>query len=323
MRKAESLSVCFLSIAAMLLADVALAQAWPTRSVRIIDGFAPGGSTDIMGRLIAPKLSESLGQQFILDNRPGASGIVGTEIVAKSPPDGYTVLIVPLTFTSNPSLFKLPYDPVKDFVPVTLVASAPLMLVVHPSVRANSVAELIALAKASPGKLNFGSGGIASTPHLAGEMFKSMAGIQATHVPYKGGGPALADLVAGQIQFMLENIPSTLPYVKAGRLRALALSDLKRSPVLPDLPTLDQSGLKGYQIVGWNGMFLPAGTPQAIVNKLQAEVAKALAFPDVKERLATMGAEPVGNTPEQFAAFVKAEMAKWAKVVKDAGIKVE
>ena len=312
-------SIC----AATVLASNALAQSYPSKTVRLIDGFSPGGSTDIVGRLIAQKLSDSLGQPFVVENRPGASAIIGTDMVAKAPPDGHIMLIVPLTFTVNPSLYKLPYDPARDLVPVTLVASAPLMLVVHPSVPAKSVAEFIAHAKANPGKLHFGSGGVGSTPHLASEMLKTMAGIQATHVPYKGGGPALADLVGGQIQFMLENIPSTLPYVKAGKLRALALTDLRRSQVLPDLPTLDESGLQGYQIVGWNGLFLPAGTPPAIVDKLHIEVVKALALADMKERLATMGFEGVGDTPQHFAAFVQAEIAKWAKVVKDANIKVE
>jgi tripartite-type tricarboxylate transporter receptor subunit TctC len=307
----------------MVLASAALAQAYPNKTVRLIDGFSPGGSTDIVGRLIAQKLSESFGQPVVVENRPGASGIVATEMVAKSAPDGHVALIVPLTFSVNPSLYKLPYDAARDLAPVTLVASAPLMLVVHPSVPAKSVAEFIAYAKANPGKLHFGSGGVGSTPHLAGEMLKLMAGIEATHVPYKGGGPALADLASGQIQFMLENIPSTAPYVTSGRLRALAVTDLKRSPVLPDVPTLDESGLRGYQIIGWNGLFLPGGTPPAIVGKLQAEVAKALAKADVKERLAKMGFEGVGDTPQHFAAFVQAEIAKWAKVVKDANIKVE
>src|SRR5690349_1551822 len=242
------ISIC----AAMALAGNALAQAYPTKTVRLIDGFSPGGSTDIIGRLIAQKLSDSFGQPVVVENRPGASGIVATEMVAKSAPDGHVALIVPLTFSVNPSLYKLPYDATRDLAPVTLVASAPLMLVVHPSVPAKTVAEFIAYAKANPGSLHFGSGGVGSTPHLAGEMLKLTAGIQATHVPYKGGGPALADLAGGQIQFMLENIPSTAPYVTSGKLRALAVTDLRRSPVLPDVPTLDESGLKGYQIVGWN-----------------------------------------------------------------------
>jgi len=317
--RSRLISLC----AAMLVAGNAWAQAYPSKTVRLIDGFSPGGSTDIVGRLIAQKLSESFGQPVVVENRPGATGTVAAEMVAKSPPDGYVMLIVPLTFTVSPSLYKLPYDPVKDLTPVTLVASAPLMLVVHPSVPVKSVAELIAYSKANPGKLHFGSGGLGSTPHLAGEMLKSMSGIEATHVPYKGGGPALSDLAGGQIQFMVENIPSTAPYVRSGKLVALAVTDLKRSPVLPEVPTLDESGVKGYQIVGWNGLFLPAGTPPAIVNKLHAEVAKALAAADVKERLASMGFEGVGDTPAHFAAFVRAEIAKWAKVVKDANIKVE
>ena len=300
-------------------------QAYPAKSVRMVVPFAAGaGSNDIMARLIAQKLTDALHQQFVVDNRPGASGIIGTDIVAKAPPDGYTVLMMSLTFTVNPSLFaKLPYDTVKDLTPVTMVASAPLMLVVHPSVPAKSVQEFIAYAKANPGKLNFGSGGPGTTPHLAGEMLKTMAGLQMTHIPYKGGAPALADLVGGQIQFMCENIPGTLPFAKAGKLRALAVTDLKRSPLLPELPTLDESGLKGYQIVGWNGMFVPAGTPQAIVAKLQAEVGRALALADVKERLAVMGADGVGDTPQHFAIFIRSEIPKWAKVVRDAGMKVE
>ncbi|HEV8518158.1 MAG TPA: tripartite tricarboxylate transporter substrate binding protein [Burkholderiales bacterium] len=300
-------------------------QSYPTKPVRMVVPFAAGaGSNDIMARLIAQRLSERFGEQVVVDNRPGASGIIGTDIVAKALPDGYTILMMSLTFSVNPSLFsKLPYNTEKDFLPVTMVASAPLMLVVHPSLPVKSVQEFIAHAKANPGKLNFGSGGPGTTPHLAGEMLKTMSGIQVTHVPYKGGAPALADLIGGQIQFMLENIPGTLPFAKAGKLRALAITDLKRSPSLPDLPTLDESGVKGYQIVGWNGLFVPAGTAQAIVNKLHAEVVAALALPEVKQRLATMGADGVGDTPQHFAAFIKSEIPKWAKVVKDAGLKVE
>jgi tripartite-type tricarboxylate transporter receptor subunit TctC len=322
----------FIAAVAAMLACVSAAHAqvssksagYPTRPIRLIVPFAPGGSNDIMARLIGQKFSESLHTQVVVDNRAGGSGIVGTDIAAKAPPDGYTLLMMSLTFAVNPSLFrKLPYDTEKDLVAVTLVASAPLMLVVHPSVPAKSVQEFIAYAKANPGKLNFGSGGPGTTPHLAGEMLKLMAGIDMTHVPYKGGGPALNDLIAGQIQLMLENIPSTLPPAKAGRLRALAVTALKRSALVPELPTLDEAGLKGYEIVGWNGLFVPAGTPRPIVTLIYKETVKALAQPDMKERLATLGAEGVGNTPEEFRAFVKAEIAKWAKVVKAAGLKVE
>jgi tripartite-type tricarboxylate transporter receptor subunit TctC len=297
---------------------------YPSRPIRLIVPFAPGGSNDIMARLVGQKLSESMGGQIVVDNRAGGSGIIGTDIAAKAAPDGYTLLMMSLTFAVNPSLFrKLPYNTEKDLTPVTLVASAPLMLVVHPSIPVKSVQDFLAYAKANPGKLNFGSGGPGTTPHLAGEMLKLMAGVQMTHVPYKGGGPALTDLMGGQIQLMLENIPSTLPLAKSGRLRALAVSGLKRSALVPDLPTLDEAGLKGYEIVGWNGLFVPAGTPWNIVTHLHAEAARALAQSDVKERLTTMGAEGVGSSPEEFRAFVKAEISKWAKVVKEAGLKAE
>ena len=297
---------------------------YPTKSIRLVVPFAPGGSNDIMARLVGQRFSEMLGQQVVVDNRAGASGIIGTDIAAKAPPDGYTLLMMSLTFAVNPSLFrKLPYDTEKDLTPVTLVASAPLMLVVHPSVPAKSVQDFIAYASTNPAKLNFGSGGLGTTPHLAGEMLKMMTGAQMTHVPYKGGGPALADLMGGQIQLMLENIPSTLPLTKSGKVRALAVTALKRSSLVPDLPTLDEAGLKGYEIVGWNGLFAPAGTQANIVAHLHEQTVKLLAQADVKERLATLGAEGVGNTPEEFRAFVKAEIAKWARVVKEAGLKVE
>jgi tripartite-type tricarboxylate transporter receptor subunit TctC len=294
--------------------------------VRMVVPFAPGGSTDIMSRVAAQHmaLSDSFAQQIIVDNRPGVSGIVGIDIVAKAQPDGYTVLMTSLAITVNPSLYRsLPYDTAKDFTPVTLVGSNSNILVLHPSVPAKSLQEFIAYAKANPGKLNFGSGGPGTTPHLAGEMFKTMAGIQVTHVPYKGGGQSVLALMGGEIQFILESITQLLPFVKAGKLRPLGVTDLRRSPLLPDLPTLNESGLNGYQMVGWNGMFVPAGTPSSVVNKLHAEVVKALTLPAVKERFATLGADPSGMSPAEFSAFVAAETAKWAKVVKDANIKVE
>jgi tripartite-type tricarboxylate transporter receptor subunit TctC len=319
--------------AALLIAATGLVQSapasaappeYPTRSIRLIVPFAPGGSNDIMARLIGQHFSESMGQPVIVDNRPGAGGIIGTDAAAKSPPDGYTLLMMSVTLAVNPSLrLNLPYDTHRDLLPITLVASAPLMLVVHPSMPAKSVKELIAYAKANPGKLNFASGGPGTTPHLAGEMLKAMAGIEMTHVPYKGGGPALTDLVAGQIQLMLENIPSTLPHVKADRLRALAVTGLKRSALVPHLPTLDEAGLKGYEIVGWNGLFAPAGTPQNVVARIHADTVKGLAKPEVKERLATLGAEGVGSSPAEFAKFFAAEISKWAAAVKQAGLKPE
>ncbi len=297
---------------------------YPNKPLRLIVPFAPGGSNDIVARVVGYKFADSFSQQVIIDNRGGASGIIGTDLAAKAAPDGYTLLMMSLTLAVNPSLYKkLPYDTEKDLIPVSLVASAPLILVVHPSLPVKSLKELIAHVKANPGKFNFGSGGPGTTPHLAGEMLKGMAGLQMTHVPYKGGGPALADLMGGQLQLMLENIPSTLPHVKSGKLRVLALSGLKRSALVPDVPTLDEAGLKGYEIVGWNGLFVPATTPSAIVSRLHTETVKALAAPDIKERLSGMGAEGVGNTPAQFGAFFKAEIKKWAQVVRDAGLRVE
>ncbi len=297
---------------------------YPNKPLRLIVPFAPGGSNDIVARIIGYKFAERFGQQVIIDNRGGASGIIGTDLAAKAAPDGYTLLMMSLTLAVNPSLYKkLPYDTEKDLIPVSLVASAPLILVVHPSLPVKSLKDFIAYAKSHPGKLNFGSGGPGTTPHLAGEMLKGMAGLQMTHVPYKGGGPALADLVGGQLQLMLENIPSTLPHVKSGKLRVLALSGLTRSALVPEVPTLDEAGLKGYEIVGWNGLFVPAATPNAIVSRLHAETVTALAQPDIKERLAGLGAEGLGSTPAQFSSFVKAEIKKWAQVVRDAGLRVE
>ncbi|HET7596590.1 MAG TPA: tripartite tricarboxylate transporter substrate binding protein [Burkholderiales bacterium] len=320
-----AVAVVWLALVTAVPAARAAQQAkdYPTRSVRMVVPFAPGGSNDIMARLLGQKLTETFGQQFIVDNRPGASGIIGTEIAAKATPDGQTLLVMSLTLAVNPSLHrKLPYDTEKDLAPITVIAAAPLMLVVHPSLPVKSTQEFIAYAKANPGKLNFGSGGPGSTPHLAGELLKTMAGIQMTHVPFKGGGPALSALVGGEIQLMLENIPSTLPYVQSGRLRALAVTSRKRSPMVTDLPTLDESGVKGYELVGWNGLFAPGGTPKAIITKLYDASVKALEQPDVKKRLAAMGAEAGGNSPEEFRKFIRAEIAKWAKVVKASGMKV-
>ncbi len=316
--------MCVAALLACASSSVHAQSAYPNKPIRLVVPFAPGGSNDIMARIIGQKIGESTGQTVIIDNRGGASGIIGTDIVAKASPDGYSLLMMSLTLAVNPSLYKkLPYDTDKDLAPVSLVASAPLILVVHPSLPVKSLKDFIAHAKANPGKFNFGSGGPGTTPHLAGEMLKSMAGLQMTHVPYKGGGPALADLVGGQLQLMLENIPSTLPFVKSGKLRVLALSGLKRSALVPDVPTLDEAGLKGYEIVGWNGLFLPAGTSGAIVNRLHAETVKALALPDIKERLSGMGAEGVGSTPAQFTAFVKTEIKKWAQVARDANLRLE
>jgi tripartite-type tricarboxylate transporter receptor subunit TctC len=310
---------------ALLVSHAALTQSWPNRPVRFVVPYAAGaGINDIMARLVGQHLAAGLGQPVVIENRPAAGGIAGTEVAAKAAADGYTFLMTNVSLVTSAYMYpKLPYDPQKDFVPVTLVATSPLMLVVNPSVAAKSVQELIALAKANPGKLTFGSGGVGSTPHLSVELFKSAAGFDAVHVPYKGGAPALNDLIAGQISFMIENMPGTMPFVKAGKLRALAITSAGRSPLEPGLPTMAESGVPGYEVVGWQGLFAVAGTPPEIVARLQGEVAKALRLPEMRERLAALGAEPVGSTPAEFAAFVRAENARWGRVIREKGIRSE
>jgi tripartite-type tricarboxylate transporter receptor subunit TctC len=307
------------------LASPLAAQTYPSRPLRFIVPFAAGaGVLDIMARLVGQHLGASLGQQVMIDNRPGAGGNVGAEVAAKATPDGYTMLMGAIALIVSPYLYaRLPFDPLTDLVPVTQVNSAPLMLVVHPALPVKSVAELIAYAKANPGKLNYGSGGVGATPFLATELFKSMAGIDVVHVPYKGGAPALADLVAGQLSFMIENVPGTLPFVKDGKLRALAITSRQRLALVPELPTMEEAGVPGYEMIGWNGVFVPKGTPAEIVARLNAELAKLLRSPDVIEQLARLGAVPVGDTPEQFGAFVKAESQRWGKIIRDLGIKPE
>lgn len=308
-----------------ILASPLAAQAYPSRPIRFIVPFAAGaGVLDIMARLVGQYLGASIGQQVIIDNRPGAGGNVGAEVAAKAAPDGYTMLMGAVALVVSPFLYaKLPFDPLADLAPVTQVNSAPLMLVVHPSLPVNSVAELIAYAKARPGALNYGSGGVGATPFLATELFKSMAGIDVVHVPYKGGAPALADLVAGQLSFMIENVPGTLPFVKDGKLRALAITSRQRLALVPDLPTMEEAGVPGYEMIGWNGIFVPKATPPDIVARLNAELVKVLRTAEVGEQLARLGAVPVGDSPEQFGAFVKAESQRWGKIIKDLGIKPE
>ena len=310
---------------ALLVSEVAFGQAYPTHPIRlVVPSSAGAGVTDIMARLVGQRLSESLGQQIVIDNRPGASGILGSEVVAKAPSDGYTLLIANVSLIVNPYLYaKMPYDPLADFMPVTMINAAPLQLVVHPSVPAHSVAELVAYAKSRPGQLNYGSGGLGSTPYLAVELFKSIVGIDVVHVPYKGGAPALTELVGGQLTFMIENVPGTTPFVKSGKLRALAITSTERSPLAPDLPTMVEAGVPGYEMSGWNGIFAPKGTPPEIVARLHAELVKILRAPEVKEQLAALGAEPVGDTPEEFGAFLKADKARWGKIIQEKGIRPE
>ena len=317
----------FLFVAALLAipAGAPLAQAYPAKPVRMVVPFPAGGATDIVGRLVAQKLSEAWGQQVIVDNRGGAGGTIGSDIAAKSAPDGYTILVATSsTHAIAPSLYsKLSYDPVRDFAPVTLMANATILLAVHPSVPARNVRELIALAKKQPKALSFASSGNGGISHLIGEQFKSMAGIQMLHVPYKGDTPALVDLVSGQVSLMFGTAVSFLPYVKGGRLKALAVTNPKRSPSVPDIPTVAESGLPGFEALQWFGIFAPAGTPKDIVARLNGEIVKILRLPDVRDRLAGLGADVVGNSPEQFAAFQKADAAKWARVVKESGAKID
>jgi len=314
------------ALAVAFAANVHAQAPYPNHPVRIVVPFPAGGTTDILARATAQKLTETLGQPFVVENRPGAAGNIGAEIVAKSPPDGYTMLMGTVgTHAINASLYeKMPYDHVKDFVPVVLVAGVPNVLVVHPSVPAKSVQELIAYAKANPGKLNFASSGSGTSIHLSGELFKTMTGVSMQHVPYKGSAPALADLTGGQVQLMFDNLPSALPLIKAGKLRALAVTSLARASALPDVPTVAESGLPGFEASSWFGLLAPGGTPKDVITKVNAEVAKWLATPEAKEKLAAQGAIVAsGLTPDDFTRHIASETTKWQKVVKDSGAKVE
>jgi tripartite-type tricarboxylate transporter receptor subunit TctC len=301
------------------------AQAYPVKPIRFIVPFAPGGSTDIVARVLAQKMSESMGQQVLVDNRPGAGGAIGAEIVAKSPPDGYTMITaVTGIMAINQFLYRsLPYNPEKDFAPVTQVGSLPLILVVHPSIPAKTVKELIAFAKARPGQLNYGSSGVGSATHMTTELFKTMAGVDIVHIPYKGSGQVMGDIIGGQLALIFDQIVSSLPHVNAGKLRALAITSAKRFPTLPQLPTVAESGVPGYESISWAGVAVPAGTPKEIVARLNSEIVKIVRAPDIRERFLRDGIEPVGSTPEQFDAHIKSERAKWAKVVKDSGARAD
>jgi len=315
----------FAAVALAALAAVAQAQAWPSKPIKWVVPFAPGGTTDILARTVGEKLAVALGQPVIIENKPGAGGGVGAEFTAKSAPDGYTIMGGTIsTHAINASLYKsLPYDPVKDFVAITLIARVPNMLVINPSVPAKDVKELIALLKANPGKYSFASSGNGTSQHLSGELFKSMSGTDMQHIPYKGSPPALQDVVGGQVAMTFDNITTALPLAKAGKLRALAVTTAKRSSVAPEVPTLAESGLPGFEVGSWQGVFAPAGTPPEIVKRLNAEIVKALNMPDVRDKLSGLGAEIVADSPEEFSALVKAEVAKWADVVKKSGAKVD
>ncbi|HWP86751.1 MAG TPA: tripartite tricarboxylate transporter substrate binding protein [Burkholderiales bacterium] len=313
-----------ITLALTLAAGAAAAQTYPTKAVRLVVPFLAGGSTDIVGRTVAQKLSEMWGQQAFVDNRPGGGTTIGTEMVAKAAPDGYTLLVTPAPFTINPSLLtKLPYDALTDFTPITLINTTPLVMVVNPGVPAKNVKELIALAKAKPGKLNFGSSGTGGSNHLAGELFDAMAGVKMVHIPYKGNAGALTDIVGGHLDVVYNGITSAVALIRGNKLRALAVTSLQRSAALPDVPTLDESGLKGFEAVAWNGLTAPAKTPREIIMKINADVIKIVNSPELKERLKADGSDPVGNSPEQYAAFLRNEIAKWAKVIKFANVKPE
>jgi tripartite-type tricarboxylate transporter receptor subunit TctC len=313
---------------AAVVATVALgasAQNYPTKPIRVVVPFPAGGTTDVLARAAAQKLTETLGQAAVVDNRPGAGGNIGAELVAKSPPDGYTLLMGTVgTHAINPSLYpKMPYDHVRDFAPIILVAGVPNVLVINPALPVNSVQELIAYAKANPGKLNFASSGNGTSIHLSGELFKTMTGLQIAHIPYKGSAPALQDLVGGQVQLMFDNLPSSLALIKAGRLKALAVTSRERAAALPDVPTMAEAGLPGFEASSWFGLLAPAGTPQPIIARLNGDVAKWLASPEAKDKLLAQGAIAAGGTPEDFARQIAAETAKWQKVVKDSGAKID
>ncbi|HEX3171714.1 MAG TPA: tripartite tricarboxylate transporter substrate binding protein [Burkholderiales bacterium] len=297
---------------------------YPAKQIRVIVPFPAGGPTDAIARAIGQKLSETWGQPVIVDNRPGAGGNIGTELAAKSPADGYTLFIGTVANAINQSLFaKLPFDFVRDFAPVTQNYVTGLILAVHPSLPAHSVKELIALAKAHPGQLSYSSSGVGGTPHLAGELFNSMAGVTMVHVPYKGSAPAMADLLGGHIQLTFDNMLTVLPQVKAGKLRGLAVTMTTRSPLTPELPTVADAGLKGFEVKSWNGVVVPTGTPKEIIARLNGEIVRILRQPDLREKFLVQGVELVPTTPEEFGAFIKQDIAKWAKVIQLSGARAE
>ena len=303
----------------------AMAQPYPAKAVRMIVPYPPGGGNDTLGRLFAAKLGDRLGQPFIVENRPGAGTMIGTEAAAKSPPDGYTLLLSSIaTHALSPNLYsRVPYDPIKDFAPITLLGIAPTVLVINPDVSAKSLQELVSLAKSKPGQLAYASGGNGTPPHINAEVFKSVAGVDLLHVAYKGGGPALTDLIAGRVHVMLDTAASAMPHVRSGKLRALALSAPNRSVEYPELPTFAEAGLPAYDTNAWYSMHAPAGTPSEIVRRLNAELVAILKDPDILVRFKQLSTEPVGNTPEEFALFVKAELDKYARIIKAAGIRLD
>ena len=319
-RRFAAATACLLSLAAAPLA----AQEYPAKPVRIILGFPPGGATDLVARLMAPRYTALLKQQFIVDNRPGANGVIGSDLAAKAAPDGYAIHLATIgSLVLSPATSKVPYDPLKDFAPISQAVALQNIFVVHPNLPARSIKELTALARSKPGALNFASSGQASPGHLAGELFKGMAKVNLVHVPYKGGGPAMIDLVAGHVEIFVAVISTAVPQVKAGKVRALAVTGTRRAAALPDVPTVAETGLKGYEATNWYGMVGPANLPQPIVERLHKATVAVLEMPDVKQALLDQGIEAAPSTPEQFAAYIKSETTKWSQVIKSAGVKVE
>lgn len=318
-------TVTVLGFLSFSLISAGLAQTYPTKPIRLIVPYPPGGGNDTLARLFGAKLTEAWGQQVVVDNRPGAGTIIGTQIAARAVPDGYTLLLSSIaTHAIAPNLYAKPgYDPVKDFAPITLLAVAPTVVCVNPSVPAKSLKDLIALAKARPDELKFASGGLATPPHMAGEIFASMTGIKLVHVPYKGGGPAHAGLLGGESTMMFDTAASILPHVRAGKLRALAIARAQRLPEYPDLPTFAEAGVAGYEVNAWYSMHAPAGVPAQIIARVNRELVRILKLPDIQERLKVLGSEGIGNSPEEFGKFVRAESTKYAKAIRDAGVRVE
>ncbi|HUP94619.1 MAG TPA: tripartite tricarboxylate transporter substrate binding protein [Burkholderiales bacterium] len=318
--------VALATLAASLatFATASFAQSYPAKPIRIIVPYAPGGSTDVLFRIFAPKMPEVLGQQAVIDNRPGAASTIGLDMVAKSPPDGYTIGVANIAYGANPSIYKkMPFDSEKDLAPVGLVSIVTMVLSVHPSIPARSVKEYIALAKARPGTLNYGSAGNGSANHLATARFAHMANINVQHVPYKGGGPAVIAITSGEVSTLFATIPSAIHHFKSGRLRALGVSSAKRNAALPELPTIAEAGVPGFEAIEWQGLMVPAGTPREVITRLNQAFARITAMPDVKERVAALGSDLVAGTPEEFDQFVKRELTVWSKVVKEVGIKID
>jgi len=300
------------------------ADAYPNRPVRFILPFPPGGGTDILGRLVAEKLSAALGQPVVIESRGGAGGNLGAEVAARSAPDGYTIVLAAPSLAISATLYsKLNYDALKDFAPIALIASVPNVMVTHPSVKAQNLAEFIALAKSQPGKMNFGSGGSGTSNHLAGELFNSVAGVKLVHVPYKGVNLAMNDVLAGQVQLVVMGIPAAAPHIKAGKLRALGLLAPARAAALPEVPTVAEAGLANFEVSTWYGVLAPAGTPRPIINRLNTELVRIMNSPDLKDRLAALATDPLASTPDEFADFIRQEIARWGKVVREAGLKAD